>query len=561
MDAKTSADFVALLKELHCPQAEKLEGHDIDWLWETPAKKLLEWICNNVSESNCLTEDEVKQWAKIPKENVLTGEKLERALENLEEEDKLPRNLDEARDELELRQACINDLKRVKSNLSTHQGRAALTLSQLEKKIDASQATLSSEQKKLLRLNSDVESALRKLKLVVDDALKQDTFLALQDFSPFLQETEQVRQSICQIIHKRFDNPLGRDLEEFDALVSEIHRLRFSIQNLEQKRIVTQAKAHGLEKSLEDTKSQLKLHVQGMLPVENIPAELFRLEKEICSSQKDAKTLIKDVLPQVIEERVANQCNKILREDLKAKLDRQNYVIEQLETILDLLLQLTASQELLGCYMAHETQSLDQLETVLLQIQDMTVQMKENAQDEEKNVKELLDREALMKRNTIVPWDKGLLLLFKMLTGKDTDPSMITYEDIKGLLEKMVSEHESLEEMIKVQTKSWTVKRDQVRSLLEKVLTQVGITDDSKGYNLSSHETRHAIKSAQAEMSTFEAQVKDAIYEWEKGCNNVKENPLIKMEKGLWKDFMNNPTAMEKTVETMKSLQKKKSSY
>ena len=55
----------------------------------------------------------------------------------------------------------------------------------------------------------------------------------------------------------------------------------------------------------------------------------------------------------------------------------------------------------------------------------------------------------------------------------------------------------------------------------------------------------------------LESDVKEAITDWENAGKSMKENPLIKMEKGLWKDFLVNPSAMEKTVETMKSLQQK----
>ena len=80
---------------------------------------------------------------------------------------------------------------------------------------------------------------------------------------------------------------------------------------------------------------------------------------------------------------------------------------------------------------------------------------------------------------------------------------------------------------------------------------------DSKGYHLSSHETRTAIKNAQTDVAQLENNVKEAINEWEKACKSIKENPMIKMEKELWKDFVNNPSKMEKTAETMKSLNKK----
>ena len=81
--------------------------------------------------------------------------------------------------------------------------------------------------------------------------------------------------------------------------------------------------------------------------------------------------------------------------------------------------------------------------------------------------------------------------------------------------------------------------------------------DTSRGCALSATETRCSIKMAQAEVSRIEANVKDTIAEWEKAGKNLRQNPVIKLERNLWKDFMNKPRAMENTVEAMKNQCKK----
>ena len=207
--------------------------------------------------------------------------------------------------------------------------------------------------------------------------------------------------------------------------------------------------------------------------------------------------------------------------------------------------------------MLHETKFVQKLETCLIAVQEYHSKVRSDLEDNIAKTKELKEKEMLMKRSTLLPLDKSLLSLFKMITGKDLDPCMITHNDIIGLLDTLAKDHDLLGEQINNQTRDWTEKRDEIRSILKKLLGNFGISSDSKGYQLSSHDTKTEIKRAQTAVTRLESDVKEAITDWENACKSMKENPLIKMEKGLWKDFVVNPNAMEKTVETMKSLQQK----
>ena len=171
----------------------------------------MDWICSNVGEKNCLTTEEMKKWRQIPKDKILEGEKLQEALTDLQNvEEKKPKNLDEVRDELELSQACVVDLKKVKSNLSNQQTRLELVLANLEKNLEKSESSLATEQKKHLRLNSDLETTIQRLKNIISEAQEQSGFVFKQDLSQLLEEDEKTRGMICQLIHRHFNKPLGQ---------------------------------------------------------------------------------------------------------------------------------------------------------------------------------------------------------------------------------------------------------------------------------------------------------------------------------------------------------------
>ena len=332
--------------------APLLQGKDVDWFFETSAQPLMKWICSSISPANCLTVEEAKRWKEFPKEEILRDGKLQEALEDVVEDlDEHPKSLDEIRDELEMRQACVNDLKQVRSGLTTHQGRLTILLSNLNKKLEDAESALSGEQKMCLKINSDLKSVIGHLKNAINEAnLQNGNFMIEHILSPLFEENEKVRDHICNLVHKRFDEPLGRDVEEFDNLVAEIDRLRFSIKNVEHQQILSEAKCEGARAGLEETKLQLKLLSQDMLPTENLEQEISKIEIDIQNMQGELKSIAKDVLPQVIEERVASKCSKLLSKDLKGKTERQKYVIGQLELILQLLLELTSCHEVVRVF-------------------------------------------------------------------------------------------------------------------------------------------------------------------------------------------------------------------
>ena len=145
------------------------------------------------------------------------------------------------------------------------------TKESLNKKLEESESSLSREQRMFFKINTDLESVIGRLKSAINEANLQDSnFMIEQLLFPLFEENDKVRDLICQLIHKRLDEPLGRDIEEFEDLVAEIDRLRFSIKNMEHQQILSEAKCEGAKAGLEETKLQLKLLSQDMLPKDNI---------------------------------------------------------------------------------------------------------------------------------------------------------------------------------------------------------------------------------------------------------------------------------------------------
>ena len=228
---KNGEDFVRLLKEFQCPDVNGLQGQDVDWLWETKAGPFMEWMCRNLSSENVLSEEESKRWDKFPKEEILTGDQLKQALHQVKEEDEIHNkmeDLEEIREEINVKEAHLSELDVVKNQLSREQARISLLIHSYEvsmiyckhfcpdlisvsfqTKLNKSEAEILGQQQKILHLKNEVNETLDVLKTTVQksltcDASKADSAKSVSEvnMSNLMKENDHARNLICDLIHR-----------------------------------------------------------------------------------------------------------------------------------------------------------------------------------------------------------------------------------------------------------------------------------------------------------------------------------------------------------------------
>ena len=365
MKKKGGADFIKLLSEIGYSRLNGLQGEDFDWLWETSAQPLMDWLCQKITKpDNVLTDVETYQWRKFPKERVLKGKNLEEALENANDTataENDSHSIGELREELDVRQTNLSDLEKVKLNISNANGRLSFTLHSLEQTLGATISSLAEEQKKLLRLNSELNDSLNKhqARIRASDSELQECVIDI-DLCVLFRENDGVLSSLKSVIDKQLNIKPLREFEEFEMLASEIHRLRVSISEQEQKRVLHEAKGQGKEAGLELLKGCLK--TRNMLTIRNDLSN-EALEEGIRNAQLELRSLIMN-LCQAADQNVARKCSEILADDLKAKTTRQKYILDQMNVVTDLLLNLASIQEALGSIISRELHGFESLEKI-----------------------------------------------------------------------------------------------------------------------------------------------------------------------------------------------------
>ena len=556
MKKKGGADFIKLLSEIGYSRLNGLQGEDFDWLWETSAQPLMDWLCQKITKpDNVLTDVETYQWRKFPKERVLKGKNLEEALENATDTataENDSHSIGELREELDVRQTNLSDLEKVKLNISNANGRLSFTLHSLEQTLGATISSLAEEQKKLLRLNSELNDSLNKhqARIRASDSELQECVIDI-DLCVLFRENDGVLSSLKSVIDKQLNIKPLREFEEFEMLASEIHRLRVSISEQEQKRVLHEAKGQGKEAGLELLKGCLK--TRNMLTFRNDLSN-EALEEGIRNAQLELRSLIMN-LCQAADQNVARKCSEILADDLKAKTTRQKYILDQMNVVTDLLLNLASIQEALGSIISRELHGFESLEKIFKD--GCQIQGQEQSQQEAHSSAHtsLQAKQELIQRNTLVPWDNGLRHLHKLLTRKELDPSMVTYDDLQHLLQTLDREKQGLEMQLSTQIKKWKSIREEVRSMLKSIMVEINVKETSKHFDLSPYDATIAIKNAQKEVGQLEHNVKEALNEWDRACKLLKENPILCLEKKVWKEFsMDAGAKMESSINAMRRM-------
>ena len=373
MKKKRGADFIKLLNDIGYSKLNGLQGEDFDWLWETSAEPLMNWLCQNITKpDNVLTDVETYQWRKFPKERVLNGKNLEEALDNVNDIESAIVNAEsdlqsigELREELEVRQTNLSEMEKVKLNMSNANARLTVTLHSLEQKLGATTSSLAEEQRRLLRLNSELNDSLNKLHQATiqasSDSELQEYLIDIDGLSLLFRENDGVLSSLKSMIDKRLNITPLREVEEFEMLASEIHRLRVSISQQEQKRVLHEAKGQGTEAGLDLIKGCLK--TRNMMIIKNDVSNEEALEAGIRNVQLELRPLILN-LCQAADQNVARKCTEILAEDLKAKTTRQKYILDQMNVVTDLLLSLASIQEALGAIISRQLLGYESLEKI-----------------------------------------------------------------------------------------------------------------------------------------------------------------------------------------------------
>ena len=154
--------------------------------------------------------------------------------------------IENIREELEAREMSLSELNIVKNQLKNEEARIALKINQDKLKIQKSETNLMGKQQQLLHLNSEIDESLVKLQKAIHEVFKKSDpmFISEMDLSSLMKENDQVKELLTNFIQLRFgDDPAirsnntsdielirGRDVEDFETLITEIERLRFSIQ-------------------------------------------------------------------------------------------------------------------------------------------------------------------------------------------------------------------------------------------------------------------------------------------------------------------------------------------
>ena len=216
------ARLYSLLTSLDHPLAASLSPEALDWVCETAeCAEFLEWIVNNLSKENVVTEGDLEAFKLIPEEEVLSGQILSQALSTFGmadgqrmTEQELSREVNRLELELGLLEESRDKLHLVNERLGAEMTREQEKVSQLDHLEERAMLEERRSQEKILELNAAYNKTMKETRESVIDltrlyeAAKEDMdsphFLASINLSKIREADSAVDQEVQALMTSYF---------------------------------------------------------------------------------------------------------------------------------------------------------------------------------------------------------------------------------------------------------------------------------------------------------------------------------------------------------------------
>ena len=182
---------MALFRRLGVPDADSLNGDELDWMFDSSSKEqesLLEFLTapklgHLSADKNVLTKQELESWAEMQKtcpKIILSGPLLDQAASKLQEEqedadlealsdEQLEKMVAEGKEQLKLEELELEQVQHLKSVIGKTKTTLAMDLSKtgdLQKKLEAE---ILAKQQRMLHIDHKYQSSVQDLSQAVQD--------------------------------------------------------------------------------------------------------------------------------------------------------------------------------------------------------------------------------------------------------------------------------------------------------------------------------------------------------------------------------------------------------
>jgi len=566
-------DLYSVLSSLGQPDLASLSPEGLDWLFENSSSlPFLQWVVTMLGVDNVVEEQDMSDFLALPPDKLLSGQILSAALascglgEGQLTQHQLERQVAELEEELGLQEECKEKLEHLKERLGDQAVREQARAGQVEHLIERAEREERRKQEQVLQVNSSYNQVVQRLVTSVQKVCEvyqaakpdQDTpvFFSSIPLDRIRTEEACLEEELKNLIDKYFckvkkddqeGNPLldpvclemvkGRDQEEYELLVSEIHRLRVSFCQAEARRLSYLAEEAGLQVMVQSITSQ------GVTAT----ATPRRVKPEI----SEPKEVLEEEMIKLVTQLGDMHCQHILASDYRTKVRRNKVVLERLESIRDILLQQVTRREILAVTLDKESKEIEMVKNLFENIIEDFKKENLNANNFKTAMRSLKPRKH--EANLISPEDTVMLGAHKLLQNHGLVGHLATYNAVKEAVEMLEERKKKLGEKVE---EFKTARREGVVMMekkVSKVLKLLNISDSgaTRNISLAPREIKNGIDSLDSGLKDVERLAKKLLDQWEKEKTELKVKPHLRLQREVWVDFLVKPQVLAANVKAL----------
>ena len=584
MDEVGGRDLHSVLAILGQPDILSLSPEGLDWLFEnTTCLPFLQWVIATLGVDNVLEEQDMSDFSALPSDKLLSGQILTAALtscglgEGQLSDKQLERQVAELEEELGLQEECREKLEHLKERLGDQAVREQARAGQVEHLVERAERDERRKQEQVLQVNSNYNKVVDRLMSAVQKiseafkAAKSDqdspvfiSSIPLDRFRSAEISLEKELEKLMEVYFSKerkgseteLDSPVlnvndpvclelvkGRDMEEYELLVSEITRLKVSFFQAEVAKLTCQAEEAGLQAMVSSINNMgtMLSHNKSVL------ATPKRVRPEVLEPIDKLKEDMMDLVGQLAD----MHCQHILARDYRTKARRNKLTLERLEEIRELLLQQTTRREIIAITLNREVKEVALVQSMFEGIiEDFKLEsLKTN------NFKTAM--RSLRPRNNdanlIPPEDTVMVRAHRVLQNHGLVGHLATYSAVKEAVEEL----EERKKKLGLQLEDFKNTRREAVGMMEKKISQIlkllNISDSGaiKNISLAPKDIKIGIDKLDSGLKDIERLAKKLIDQWEKEKNELKVKPHLRLQREVWVDFLVKPQVLAANVKSL----------
>jgi len=579
------SDLFSVLSILGQPEVPQLSPEGLDWLFEnTSCLPFLQWVVATLGVDNVLEDQDISDFSALAPDKLLSGQILTAALtscglgEEQVSEKQLERQVAELEEELGLQEECMGKLEHLKERLGDQAVREQARAGQVEHLIERAERDERWKQEQLLQVNSNYNQTIDRLVSTVQKVSEvyqaakpdQDTPIFMSSIPLGRLKSAEARldeelEKLMEIYFskkniKEYDDdqvipvldindPLclelvrGRDVDEYEQLVSEITRLKVTYFKAEISRLMYQAEEAGLQAMVTSITTQSNMLDKSKV----ITATPRRVKPDIIEPKEKLEEQLTDLVGHLAD----LHCQHILASDYSAKVSRNKVVLERLEDIRDYFLQQVTRREIIAIAMNREAKEVQMVKHIFETIIEDFKSESLKTNNFRTAMRTLRPRKN--DANLIPQEDSVMTRVHRVLQNHGLVGHLATYSSVKEAVDGLEERNKKLGQQLEELKNSRREGVIAMEKKISRVLKLLNISDSGaiKSIYLAPKDIKIGIDTLDSGLKDIERLAKKLIDQWEKEKNELKVKPHLRLQREVWVDFLVKPQVLAANVKSL----------